>query len=290
MERRQHTQSERSFRAPLDRAWLRGVLLGLAILSCAWLGISLSGIAVDDRGGASGALTTAVSPLACAGALALLLVVSTAIACGIGRLVNAIVGLFVLGTAVTAFAMQTGTAQAAIFDGANLASIGVETLAWTIPIALLVTCVFRVSGPLPDVPLRGEAGLWREYFDIDALKASLVGALIPVVAWFVVRTMMKGQAIGGVFVGGVAAGMAFRLVAPRVQPVVIFVSPILLMGAYQWFVASRLTASPSVLLALGSLPPELRVMPLDTVAGTLTGVAIGIGWARSFKKTDTIAS
>jgi len=62
------------------------------------------------------------------------------------------------------------------------------------------------------------------------------------------------------------------------------------MGGYQWFVANRITLSSETLLALGALPPELRVMPLDVVAGALAGVALGIGWARSFRKTDTIAS
>jgi hypothetical protein len=30
------------------------------------------------------------------------------------------------------------------------------------------------------------------------------------------------------------------------------------------------------------------MMPLDITAGTLIGVAIGIGWARSFKRSDTM--
>lgn len=275
----------------MERGWIRGAFLTLAIGASIWIGIAASSLGVDARGVATGTIALSTSTGSAAIVLLGLFAVATVIAAAVGRLVNAVVGLFVLGAVLTAFSMRTGAISSAVFDSASLSSIGIEALLWTLPVAIGVVVVFRVAGPLPDVPPRHDEGpWWREYFDLEALRASLVGGLLPIVAWLLVRSVMKGQAIGGACVGGIAVGMAFRLVAPRIQPAIAFISPILLMGGYQWFVASRLRVGADALFAATLLPPELCVMPLDTVAGTLLGVAIGIGWARSFRKTDTIHS
>jgi hypothetical protein len=280
----------RSSHATLESAPVRGVLLAAALGACAWLGIWLGSVATDARGVAACGYFAASSPSTYAMTAGSLLLVATGIACGIGRMLNAVVGVFVLGAALAAFTMQTGAVNSVVFDSARLTSIGVETMVWTGPALLAVMAVFRVSGPLQDIPLEGDGSVLREWFSIDALKVSLVGAALPLVVWIVVHTPMKGQAIGGACAGGLAVGLTFRILAPRAQPLVAFISPILIMGGYQWFVANRITLSSETLLALGALPPELRVMPLDVVAGALAGVALGIGWARSFRKTDTIAS
>jgi hypothetical protein len=164
-------------------------------------------------------------------------------------------------------------------------------MVWVVPSAISVVLIFRFSGSPPDIAQRfpGES-MWKEYFDSDALRGAITGVLLPLIAWLVIRTMSKGQAFGGACIGGIAVGIAFRLFAPNVQPILAFISPILLSGGYQLFVASRMAGDIGTLFAINALPPELRMMPLDVVAGSLTGVAIGIGWARSFRRSDTITS
>ena len=44
------------------------------------------------------------------------------------------------------------------------------------------------------------------------------------------------------------------------------------------FLASRLSSA----LVEGSVPRLLQIMPITWVAGSLVGVSMGIGWARSF--------
>lgn len=222
------------------------------------------------------------------GALMVLLTILAMIA---GRLVNAVVGVFVLGSGLAGVALKGASISGAIFAGASLTSLASETLIWTIPSALAVVMIFRFSGSPPDITPRypGES-MWREYFDADALRAGVVGILLPLIAWIVVRNMLKGQAFGGACLGGVAVGIAYRLFAPRIQPVFAFIAPILLTGAYQLVVSSRMPGNLGALFAADSISPELRLLPMDIVAGSLTGVAIGIGWARSFRRSDTITS
>ncbi len=210
---------------------------------------------------------------------------------GVGRLVNAVVGIFVVGAGFTALALRSSAVTGPVFEGASMAAIGVETLIWSLPITITLIAVFLFSGPLPDITKRFPGDpWWREYFDLDALRAGLVGALLPLIVWLVVRNMLKGQAFGGACLGGVAAGIAYRLIAPQVTPLFAFAAPIVLMGGYQVAVAIRGPIDLSSLFAASAITPELRLMPLDTVAGALTGVAIGLGWARSFRRSDTITS
>ncbi len=275
----------------LDQGWVRGTTLALALAAAILIGLGASGWLVDIRGVDAGSVILATSKGGAIAVFAVVLLLATLVGCIVGRLVNAVVGTFVVGCALAALSMRSGAVDAPIFDGVPLASLGMETLMWSLPAAIAVSLVFLAAGPLPDVPRRSEEGpLWREYFDIDAWRAGLTGVLLPVVAWLLVRSMMKGQALGGACAGGIAVGIAFRMIAPRIQPVVAFVTPIAFMGIYQWMVAGRGLVGADGLFAAGVLPPGMRVMPLDTVAGTFVGVAIGIGWARSFRKTDTIHS
>ncbi len=270
---------------------MRGIALALALPFCSWLGIAASGFIVDARGVAAGCVSLATSKGAAIGVLATVLIIATAAAALIGRLVNAVVGMFVVGAALAALSMRSGAFDAVIFDSGDLNSLGLETLLWTLPAALATLAVFLASGPLPDVPRRYDDGpWWREYFDFDALRVGLVGTLMLLVVWLIVRNMMKGQALGGACLGGIAVGMAYRMIAPQVQPVVAFITPILFLGVGEMLVSRQPPLTTELLFTVNEIAPQTRVMPLDAVAGSFIGVAIGIGWARSFRKTDTIPS
>ncbi len=275
----------------MERTWLRGLVLTFTIVGALWLGMTASSRMIDACGEPAGCVTLAISKSSAIITFGALMVLLTILAMVAGRLVNAVVGVFVLGAGLTGLTLTSSAISVAIFSGASLASLAVETWVWTLPSALAVVLVFRFSGSPPDIAPRypGES-MWREYFDVEALRSGIVGVLLPLVAWLVVRTMLKGQAFGGACLGGVAVGIAFRLFAPTIQPVFAFISPILLTGAYQLFVSSRMTGDLGVLFAANAISPELRLMPMDVVAGSLTGVAIGIGWARSFRRSDTITS
>lgn len=286
-----HSHSTHANSAPLEQNWIRGVVLTSALVVAIWVGLTASSRIVDLSAVPAGCVTLATSKSDAVVTLAAVWIVLTLLGMGVGRLVNAVVGVFVVGAGFAAFALRSSTVTGPIFENSSLVAVGAETLIWAVPATITLIAVFRFSGPLPDIAPRfaGEPW-WREYFDLDALRAGLVGALLPLVAWLVVRNMLKGQAIGGACLGGVTVGIAYRLLAPQVTPLFAFVAPIVLMGLYEIAVASRLTVDLSTLFAAGALAPELRLMPMDTVAGALTGVAIGIGWARSFRRSDTITT
>ncbi len=277
--------------APLERNWIRGLVLTCALAIAVWVGLAASSHFVDPRAVPAGCVTLATSKTDAVVTLAIVWTLLTLLGMGVGRLVNAVVGTFVVGAGCAALALRSSGVDGAIFDQASMTALGAETLMWAVPVTITLVAIFRFSGSLPDIaPRFTSEPWWKEYFDLDAIRAGLVGALLPIVAWLVVRNMLKGQAFGGACLGGITVGIAYRLIAPQITPLFAFVAPLILMGLYQMFVASRVTADLSMLFAAGALAPELRVMPADSVAGSLTGVAIGLGWARSFRRSDTITT
>jgi hypothetical protein len=92
---------------------------------------------------------------------------------------------------------------------------------------------------------------------------------------------MTGQTVGAVFLGATAAGVAGRLLRPHVQPILLFASPIA-FGALGHVIAALRTADLEVAFVSGDLSPLAMPMPLHYAAGSLMGVAVGLGWARSF--------
>ncbi|MSR44089.1 MAG: hypothetical protein EXS15_01855 [Phycisphaerales bacterium] len=272
----------------MERPWIRGVVLTVTIGTAMWLGVSASQQFLDARAEPAGCVTLATSTSAAVVTMCILMVLLTALGMIAGKLVNAVVGVFVLGTGLAALSLRSAAVSGAFFEDASFVSIAVESMIWSIPTAIAVVTIFRFAGSPPDIETRrpGESW-WLEYFDPEALRAGLVAIVVPIVVWCVVRNMLKGQAFGGACLGGVVVGIAYRMMAPRVQPIVAFVAPILAIGLSQFVTAMRLSGDLGVAFAANALPPQMRLMPMDVVAGSLTGVAIGIGWARSFAKSDT---
>ncbi len=274
-----------------EKPWLRGIVLSITIIIAVCIGLFTAARVPDVLGEPAGCITLAASKGSAFFAYFAVIVLLLLLAMGAGRLVNAVVGVFVLGCGLAALSMVSGSISSMAFVGASLSSMAVETLLWSIPSAVAVILVFRAAGSPPDIAQRfpGES-MFREFFDAEAIRAGVVGVLLPLILWLVDRNMLKGQAMGAACVGGIAVGVAYRMVAPRVQPVFAFIAPILITGAVQAFVASRGSTDVGTLFASNELSPGLRALPLDVVSGSLTGVAIGIGWARSFRRSDTITS
>jgi hypothetical protein len=58
------------------------------------------------------------------------------------------------------------------------------------------------------------------------------------------------------------------------------------VGLAQLMLAGPAAASLDARFASGSLNPILCVMPADVAAGSLCGVAVGLGWSRGLVKRD----
>ena len=262
----------------------RFTVLGVALIGAVMGGLWLALLDSDPRGVPPAALVAAASRPQTLISMAVLLVGATALGCLVGRLVNAVVGLFVLGAAVSVYAMRTGPLSGLVFDGVPMTAVGVETCVWAAVMSACAMAVFLVSGPLPDVPREERVSMWRELAHGDALRALAPAVLAIPVIWVVARSGSKGQAIGAAVIAGMACGAGSRMAAPKVQPILIFGAPLLALGIAQIASGARLGAAPDALLAAGALSPLLHVLPVDAAGGIVVGVAMGLGWARGTAK------
>jgi hypothetical protein len=262
----------------------RFTVLGAALVGAVLGGLWLALLDSDPRGVPPAALVAAASRTQTLVSMAVLLVGATALGCLVGRLVNAVVGLFVLGAAISVYAMRTGPLSGLVFDAVPMSAIGIETCIWAVVMSACAMVVFLMSGPLPDVPREERVSMWRELAHGDALRALAPAVLAVPVIWVVARSGTKGQAIGAAVLAGMVCGAGSRMAAPRVQPILIFGAPLLALGIAQVASGARLGAAPDALLAAGALSPLLHVLPVDAAGGIVVGVAMGLGWARGTAK------
>lgn len=271
----------------MDNGWPRTVLTGLCLVTCALLGLLASRFAVGPRGVVSPALLDAAVPALATLAVLGCLAVGAALACAIARPINAAVALFCVGCGVAAFAMRGGTVADAVFQGGMFRWLGAETLAWGLFVGSVAVMIFRVGGPLPDVPAPDPdqsfvAGLFRP----RALVSLAAALAAPAVLAFMMVGASKGQAIGACTLAGVATAFGARLVAAHEQPILLFAAPCVVLGVAQLMLAGPAMGTLDARFASGSLSPILCVMPADVAAGSLCGVAIGLGWSRGLVRRD----
>ncbi len=209
---------------------------------------------------------------------------TTVIAVLVGRMVNAVVALFVLGTGVGLLAMRSGSALDFAFGHSSVLAGAIEVFCWALLVAAASWAIFRFGGALPDVPLTHDD-------DIDspigsaARKSWFAAIAAVVVAWGVVITMNKGQAIGATVAAGFVAGAIGRMLAPRTPPIYLAAVTIAAFAAVFAFYGFTLRGDLAVGIVDGSLPRLLRLMPVDIAAGVLAGVSLGFGFARGFVAT-----
>lgn len=234
----------------------------------------------NARGGYVPAALQAKSMLALPAAIACF-AAAAIVAGGVARLTNACVGLFVLGGAVFALDYRLGTVNEILLGG-SLAMMIVELLIWTAVGLAAVLLVFRLGGPLTDVHADEDGRTPSPLLSMEALKSAAAGIVVLPVVWLLAQSELKGQAAGSVFIGAVAAAMIGRLLSPHVQPILLFVAP-MLFGAIGYIVGLAMAdGTPAELFVSRDTPAVLLAAPIDYLCGTLVGVAIGYGWARSF--------
>ncbi|MFM1833262.1 MAG: hypothetical protein RLZZ461_1578 [Planctomycetota bacterium] len=257
------------------------LILGLAAVAIVMS--MASGSLVSWRGVPGPTVGVAIEPVRAIVMLVVCLTVCFGIAVFVGRMVNAAVAAFVVGGGLAVLSMQCGTHVDLMFAGAAPFSIAIETMVWAIAVLLVAAGLMRLTGPLPDQP-------WNEartatdpksIFDAEAVRGAAGAAVALVAVWAVAANDLKGQAIAATTIAGVGAGLAGRMLAPRVQPVLLFAAPLVFIAigqAWTGFSGVDSIAAWSMGKASGLGIPT----PLDAAAGSLMGVAMGLGWSRSF--------
>lgn len=266
---------------PQDRPVVRGTTLVVSLALSAIAFRAVVPFMGSSRGVTGPLVIDAERPAIAIVAVVVAFAVVSAIAALVGRLVNAVVGIFVLGTGVGYLAMRSGASADFCFGGSSVLGGGVELVGWALLAAAGSHLVFKVGGPLPDMPATTED-------DIDspigrgARMAWLAGIAAPIVGWFAAVTPSKGQALGAATLAGFAAGAIGRTLAPRTPPVYLAVAPIAAFAALFLFLGFSGSDDLAARFVDGSLPRVLRLMPVDIAAGCLCGTALGFGFMRSF--------
>lgn len=235
----------------------------------------------DDRGAPAASLLQAQSIAAALPVMLLCFAGVTVIAAIVTRLVNACVGWFVLGGCIYVLDYRLSNIDQVLLSG-SLGWNVIELFLWFIIALGAALVVLKFGGPLDDVHRDEDGRSPSPLFSIEALKSAAAGALLLPVVWFLTVNELKGQAFGCVFVGALAAGLGGRLLSPHVQPVLLFASPLFFAAVGSLIAVIMTKQTQEELFELGTLAPVLRITPIDYLAGSMMGVAVGFGWARSF--------
>ncbi|MHC4413867.1 MAG: hypothetical protein ACYS0G_01145 [Planctomycetota bacterium] len=217
----------------------------------------------------------------------LVAVVCFAVAAGIagvvGRFINAAVGLFVLGAGLSVLDLRSGTIRDLAFAEASLGLVAAETALWGLLVLAATIVVFRVAGPLPDIGVdeddqRAASPWWVRW----GLRGTAAGCLVLPAVWLIARSHLKGQTLMAVVLGSMIVGLVGRLLAPTAQPRLLFASACL-FGAVGHVIGMLATRDPlSEAFVTRAMSFLSFPMPIDYAAGSLMGVALGLGWAKSF--------
>lgn len=274
-------------RRAADRPLARYAILGAGVLACVVAVIPVLPFLASDRGVLGPTSLDAAHPVAAALALVLGAALCCGVACAVGRLINAAVGLFVLGCGLAVVAGRSGTIIDAAFDADALRPMAIETLCWGVAVAVMSCVVFRVSGPLIDMPARDrQAGFLAEAFNADSIRGMAAGLVAIAAMWLVLRTEMKGQAIGAAVVGGVATAFLGRRALGPAQPILLAAAPVLAVGLAQLWTSFTLKAPLDQAVAARAIPGWSMAMPIDVAAGALIGVPLGLGWSKPSEHED----
>jgi hypothetical protein len=259
-----------------NTAWVAAFVIGATISSL------VAPMLLSARGAIGPGIIHAESIPLAALAVVISLGVSTGFAIVIGRICNTAVGMFVLGGGLFGLARRTATIEEIAF-GHTVWPIAVETVLWSVLVLLATMAVFRFAGPLRDIEPDEDGRTPHPFFSVDAIKLAVSGAVVVPVVWILAQSTLKGQAIGAAFVGAAAAGIVGRLVAPHVQPILLFATAVL-FGAVGQAIGALLLGSADLpaAFAAGEIPTVCMPMSIDYACGSMMGVAFGLGAAKSF--------
>jgi len=263
----------------------RTFLLVFAVGVGMWICGRLSPLHMSPRGVPGPTLWAAQSTIAALLALIIALLAASAIGAAVSRASNSAVGMFALGGSLYGLAWRMGTAG----DMIHLTGywpVAFEMLLWAALALGGAWLVFTIGGTLPDVEPLEPGHPPHPLLSRDAWKMFACGAIAIPVVWLMAQHPGKGQALGAAIVAGTAAGLVGRLIAPHVQPVLIFAAPVFFGGIGYGIVAVIAGSDALGRLHAGTLPGPGLLVPADWLVGSCMGVAMGLGWAKSFLKTE----
>jgi hypothetical protein len=267
--------------APQDRPVMRACALPVGGVAAALLFASVVPLWTSVRGVAGPTVMDSERPLLAGAATIGAFAGATVLAVVVARVVNAVVGTFVLGCGVALLSMRTGCATDLAHGGTNLVHSAIEAGGWCVLVAAASWAIYSLGGRLPDFPKTGDDEV-DSPTGPSARRAWIAAVAALVVAWFALVTDTKGQALGAATAGAFAAGFIARSLARETQPVYVAAATVAAFAAMLGYIAFSIRGDLSVGLIDGSFPRLLRIMPVDAAAGALLGTSMGVGFARSF--------
>ena len=227
----------------------------------------------------------AQSPIGAGIAMVVCLTAASIVGAVVGRLINAIVGLFIVGVGLGVVALRFGSIQDVAFAGdGSLRLLALETVLWAGAVLGSTLVVFKFAGPLPDFVAddEDEESAWS----LLTLRGAAAGVVMLPVVWLIARSELRGQTLAATIIGGLFAGLLARLLSPHTQPRLIFATACL-MGTVGHIIGTFVVGRSALggldeVYAASALPTISYALPIDYAVGSLIGVAMGLGWAASF--------
>jgi len=243
-------------------------------------------ILLSPQGSFGPTVLQAQAPVAACLAMLAALSVGTVIAVGIARIFHPSTGLLVLGIGLGWLALQLQTFHQVALHG-SFNWLVLEGLLWAIVVLVIVVIMARAIGPMVQPMLDPGEMIPDWAASIEAIKMGAAGLAVLPVVWLIAQSPFKGQVLAATIIGSVAAGLVGRLVAPTVQPYLLFAG-VCLFGALGQWVAGIMIPPDQVeaMVTSGALPHIALPLPIDYAAGSLIGVPLGLQWGSSFLQKD----
>lgn len=260
----------------------RNIALIVGVTVCSAILLMVVPLVASPRGASGPTLLQSPSGITALIGFSVLLFLATGVAIVVSRLVNTAVGLFTLGGGLFILGLRFTTVQELAFGGGSVWLEAVECVLLAALMLPVVIVTFRFGGPLDDIHPRHPDTPLESWFGLGAIKAASAGLLMLPAIWVVARSPMNGQVFAAACFGGLLAGLIGRLINPHVQPILIYVTPVLTGAIGFCIVGFRTGASIESAFVDGTISPFARLRPIDYAAGSLAGVSMGLGWAKSF--------
>ena len=262
--------------------WKRYIVVWGGVVIAAAACVQVIPYTISSRGIIGPTLLQAQSPIAATVALVAGFAAATIVGAVVGRLTNAVVGLFVIGFGLGMLALRFGSIQDLAFANGSLPLLAVETVLWAGAVLGSTLVVFWIAGPLGDFVADEENEPASSRWSLGGAAAGIV--MLPVV-WLMARSELRGQTLAATILGGLVAGMLARLLSPQTQPRLIFATACLAgaVGHVIGAVVIQISADDGMAAYIVSTLPAVSLpLPIDYAVGSLIGVAMGLGWAASF--------
>ncbi|MCH8824148.1 MAG: hypothetical protein IH984_11655 [Planctomycetes bacterium] len=258
--------------------WKRHIVFVLGVVAAAAACVAAISFTISPRGTIGPTLLQAQSPAAAVIAVSLGLMGATIVGAIVGRLTNALVGLFIVGAGLGALAFRFGSIGDLAFANGSLMFLAVETVIFSVLVLLSTYVVYKIAGPLEDIdPPEDDYNKTKSLF----LSAAAALIMLPIV-WFIATSELRGQTLAATFFGCMLAGLASRLIAPNTQPKLIFATACLVGAVGHVYGAYVVGTNIESAFIQETIPALSMPLPIDYAAGALMGVSMGLGWARSF--------